>query len=70
MKMPLTAIVLTLELTRVGHDFLFPIALAVAGSIAMLHLLSERRLQPTWSVRYEDIPTGNEAADRKGVLVP
>lgn len=70
MKMPLTAIVLTLELTRVGHDFLFPIALAVAGSVSVLHLLSERRLQPTWSVRHEDIPIGNQSADRKGVLVP
>ena len=48
MKMPLTAIVLTLELTRVGHDFLFPIALAVAASISMFHLLSRRRLQPTF----------------------
>jgi H+/Cl- antiporter ClcA len=70
MKMPLTAIVLTLELTRVGHDFLFPIALAVVGSISMFHLLSQRRLQPIWSVRHEDIPIGNEAADRKGVLMP
>jgi H+/Cl- antiporter ClcA len=51
MKMPLTAIVLILELTRVGHDFVVPIALAVAGSISVFHFLSERRLQRTWSVR-------------------
>lgn len=70
MKMPLTAIVLTLELTRVGHDLLFPVALAVAGSISILHFLSERRLQRIWSVRHDDISIGNEAADRKGVLVP
>jgi H+/Cl- antiporter ClcA len=70
MKMPLTAIVLILELTRVGHDFVFPIALAVAGSISMFHLLSERNIQPVWRVRHEDIPIGNEVADRKAVLVP
>jgi hypothetical protein len=29
MKMPLTAIVLIFEFTRVGHDFLIPISLAV-----------------------------------------
>jgi H+/Cl- antiporter ClcA len=34
MQMPLTAIVLILEFTRVNHDFLIPIMLAVAGSIA------------------------------------
>ena len=70
MKMPLTAIVVTLEFTRVGHDFLFPIALATAGSFSMFYLLSELRLQPTWSVRHEDIPIGSEAADRREVLVP
>jgi H+/Cl- antiporter ClcA len=33
MKMPLTAIVLMMEFTRVNHDFLIPMALAVAGSV-------------------------------------
>src|SRR5579864_5588829 len=33
MKMPLTAIVLTVELTGIGHEFLVPLSLAVAGSI-------------------------------------
>ena len=42
MKMPLTAIVLTLELTRVGHDFLIPISLAVAGSFIVFHLLTKQ----------------------------
>jgi len=32
MNMPLTAIALALEFTRVGHDFLVPVSLAVAGS--------------------------------------
>jgi len=36
MNMPLTAILLTLEFTRVSHDFCMPIFLAVAGSIAAL----------------------------------
>jgi H+/Cl- antiporter ClcA len=35
MKMPLTAIALGAEFTRVGHDFLVPILLAVAGSFAV-----------------------------------
>ncbi len=34
MTMPLTAVVLAMEFTRVGHDFLIPILLAVAGSVA------------------------------------
>jgi len=34
MNMPMTAILLVLEFTRVGHDFCIPIFLAVAGSIA------------------------------------
>ncbi len=38
MQMPFTAIVLILEFTRVGHDFMFPIALAVAGSISIYSL--------------------------------
>ncbi|MBV8575703.1 MAG: chloride channel protein [Acetobacteraceae bacterium] len=38
MNMPLTAILLTLEFTRVSHDFCVPIFLAVAGSIAALRL--------------------------------
>jgi H+/Cl- antiporter ClcA len=45
MKMPLTAIVLTVELTRLGHDFLIPISLAVAGSIAVFQLCTLRTLQ-------------------------
>jgi H+/Cl- antiporter ClcA len=41
MKMPLTAIVLIVELTRVGHDFLIPISLAVAGSISVFELCTQ-----------------------------
>ncbi|WP_220399114.1 chloride channel protein [Granulicella sp. WH15] len=42
MKMPLTAIVLVIEFTRVDHDFLIPTCLAVAGSISVSYLLAER----------------------------
>ncbi len=42
MQMPLTAIVLVVEFTRVGHDFLVPVLIAVAGSIAAFRLVSTR----------------------------
>jgi len=38
MKMPLTAIVLTVEFTGIGQEFLIPLALAVAGSVSIFHL--------------------------------
>lgn len=43
MQMPLTAVLLTLELTRIDHDFLIPILLAVAGSIAMFRAIGKIR---------------------------
>lgn len=45
MSMPLTAIVLVAEFTRIDHDFLVPIILAVAGSMCMskLCVLWEKR---------------------------
>jgi len=33
MNMPITAIVLVAEFTHLGHDMLFPVVFAVAGSI-------------------------------------
>jgi H+/Cl- antiporter ClcA len=42
MKMPLTAIVLTMEFTRIGHDFLIPISLAVAGSVCVFQLCARQ----------------------------
>ena len=39
MSMPLTAIVLVAEFTRIEHDFLVPIILAVVGSICVCKLL-------------------------------
>ena len=41
MKMPLTAVVLIMEFTRVDHDFLIPILFAVSGSIACFTLCSK-----------------------------
>lgn len=38
MQMPLTAVVLMLEFTRVNHDFLIPVLLAVAGSVSTFKL--------------------------------
>jgi H+/Cl- antiporter ClcA len=43
MQMPLTAIVLMLEFTRVSHDFLIPVLLAVAGSVSTFKLLASGR---------------------------
>src|ERR1700758_4885258 len=38
MKMPLTAIVLTVEFTGIGQQYLVPLSLAVAGSVSIFHL--------------------------------
>lgn len=46
MKMPVTAIVLALEFTRVGHDFLIPISLSVAGSFCVFHVCARRAPEP------------------------
>jgi chloride channel protein, CIC family len=45
MKMPLTAMALIIEFTGVGHDFLFPISFAVAGSISVYYLCSLRTVR-------------------------
>lgn len=41
MKMPITAIVLVLELTRANHDSLIPILFAVIGAISMFNLIKK-----------------------------
>jgi H+/Cl- antiporter ClcA len=46
MKMPITAIVLTVELTGIGQEFLVPLSLAVAGSVSIFHLCSHLADQP------------------------
>jgi H+/Cl- antiporter ClcA len=42
MRMPLTAVVLMLEFTRVDHDFLFPILLAVVGAVVTADAIARR----------------------------
>jgi H+/Cl- antiporter ClcA len=42
MRMPVTAIVIAVELTRVDHDYLFPVLFAVAGSSTALHICIRR----------------------------
>lgn len=49
-KMPFTSIVLILEFTRVGHDFLVPISLAIVGSVAMSELCKRRELRQAKNV--------------------
>jgi H+/Cl- antiporter ClcA len=43
MKMPLTAIALGFEFTRVGHDFLIPMSLAVVGSASVGYICEHFR---------------------------
>jgi H+/Cl- antiporter ClcA len=45
MNMPLTAIALIIEFTRVGHDVWVPIFVAVAASVASLHACARREAQ-------------------------
>jgi H+/Cl- antiporter ClcA len=45
MNMPLTAIALIIEFTRINHDFWVPVFLAVAGSVASLHACAKRDAQ-------------------------
>jgi H+/Cl- antiporter ClcA len=56
MKMPLTATVLIIEFTRVGHDFLIPILLGVVGSVSTFYLCTQYILQPAWRAHHDDFP--------------
>jgi H+/Cl- antiporter ClcA len=51
MKMPLTAIVLTVEFTGIGQEFLVPLSLAVAGSVSIFHLCRALRRSGDGSAR-------------------
>jgi H+/Cl- antiporter ClcA len=46
MNMPFTAVLLTLEFTRISHDFCVPMLLAVAGSVATQRACSNLASQP------------------------
>ena len=56
MKMPLTAVVLTVEFTRVSHDFLIPMLFGVIGSVSVFYLCTQHILQPVWRAHHDDIP--------------
>jgi H+/Cl- antiporter ClcA len=51
MKMPMTAVALILEFTRVGPDFIVPVLFAVAGSVSVGELcaLRERKKNELFS---------------------
>lgn len=51
MQMPITAVVLILEFTRVNHDLLIPILLAVGGSVSTLKLAARWFPLPQVSAR-------------------
>ncbi len=67
MKMPLTAIVLMLEFTRVGQDFLIPMLFAVSGSISVYSLCTQHILLPVWKLHHDDLPKVREARAAAGV---
>jgi len=46
MKMPLTAVVLIMEFTRAGHDFLIPMLFGVIGSLSVFYLCTQHGLNP------------------------
>jgi H+/Cl- antiporter ClcA len=66
MKMPLTAIVLTVEFTGIGQEFLIPLSLAVAGSISIFHLFGhygDQSMRESVRIRHneriaESLPAG------------
>lgn len=63
MQMPLTAVVLILEFTRVSHDFLIPVLLAVAGSVSTFKLLTSGKLAFSRKPVAETVPvTAHPAA--------
>lgn len=56
MKMPFTAIILIIELTRAGHDFLIPMIFCVIGSASAFYFCTQHILQPAWKAPHDDIP--------------
>jgi len=60
MKMPFTAIILVFEFTRVSHNLLVPISLAVVGSVFVFNSCAERTERFTWRARHGDIVLDSE----------
>ena len=57
MKMPLTAIVLTVEFTGLDQKFLIPLSLAVAGSVSIFHLCrayADQRMRVPAAIRDQE----------------
>jgi H+/Cl- antiporter ClcA len=52
MRMPITAILMAVELTRVDHDYLFPVVFAVAGSSAALRVCIHRFDRPEVDLKH------------------
>jgi H+/Cl- antiporter ClcA len=59
MSMPLTAIVLVIEFTRIGHDMLIPVVLAVAGSACASRLCAHFASRA--DAKERTVPIGDEA---------
>jgi H+/Cl- antiporter ClcA len=64
LKMPLTAIVLMMEFTRVGHDFLMPMLFATAGSIATYYVCASRSEKATKRLLDVQTPDLSVPSDR------
>lgn len=56
MKMPVTAVVLIIEFTRVGHDFLIPILFGVVASITAFSLCTQHASIKTTGLAMETSP--------------
>jgi len=64
MQMPLTAVVLIPEFTRVGHDFFIPISLAVVGSVSIFRLCTQHSVQPLQKPTRIGLPAARTAEQR------
>jgi H+/Cl- antiporter ClcA len=62
MQMPVTALVLMIEFTRVDHDFLFPILLCIAGSVSTFKLLEQIRARGAGTEDHARDGVGNNAS--------
>lgn len=69
MKMPLTAIVLTIEFTRVSHDFWVPICVAVVGSVAALQMCARKDVRRSGTAPITGHPA-TEPAPASGLSLP
>jgi H+/Cl- antiporter ClcA len=64
LRMPLTSIVLMMEFTRVGHDFLLPMLFSTAGSIATYYLCASQTEKATKRLLDVQAPDLSVPSDR------